>query len=57
MQFHVKEQEYFLTFAEDEERLYVIQPTETGLQKIPVYIDAAKWERATKQERRKPRVQ
>lgn len=57
MQFLVNEQEYFLTFAEDEERLYLLQPTETGLQKIPVYVDAPKWERAAKQERRKPRVQ
>ncbi|HTZ97256.1 MAG TPA: hypothetical protein VMB18_12710 [Terriglobales bacterium] len=57
MQFLVNEQEYFLTFAEDDDRLYVLQPTATGLQKIPVYVDAPKWERAAKQERRKVRVQ
>jgi len=57
VQFLVNEQEYFLTFSEDEERLYVIQPTVSGLQRIPVYIDVAKWERASKQEKRAPRVQ
>jgi len=57
VQFQVNEQEYFLTFSEDEERFYLIQPTETGLQRIPVYVDGAVWERAGKQERRKPRVQ
>ena len=57
MQFQVKEQEYFLTFAEEEGRFYLLQPTGTGLQKIPVYVDAAKWQRASKQERRTPRVQ
>jgi hypothetical protein len=57
LQFQVNEQEYFLTFSEDEERFYLIQPTETGLQRIPVYNDAAKWERAGKREKRTPRVQ
>jgi len=57
VQFQVKEQEYFLTFAEEEGRFYLLQPTGTGLQKIPVYVDAAKWQRASKQERRTPRVQ
>ena len=57
MQFQVKEEEYFLTFAEDEGRYYLLQPTETGLQRIPVYADDVKWERAPKQERRKLRVQ
>lgn len=57
MQFQIKEQEYFLTLSEEDGRFYLIQPTETGLQRIPVYADDAKWERATKQERRKPRVQ
>jgi hypothetical protein len=57
VQFLVNEQEYFLTFAEDDDRLYVLQPTATGLQRIPVYVDAPKWERAAKQERRKVRVQ
>ena len=57
MQFQVKEQEYFLTLSEEDGQFYLIQPTTTGLQRIPVYNDGAKWERAGKQERRKPRVQ
>ena len=57
VQFQIKEQEYFLTFAEDDERLYLLQPTATGLQRIPVYVDAAEWERVGRQERRTPRVQ
>ena len=57
MQFQIKEQEYFLTFAEEEGRLYVLQPTATGLQRIPVYVDAAKWERIGNWEKQTPRVQ
>ena len=40
MQFQVKGQEYFLTFAEDERRWYVVAPSPTGLQRLPVYVDA-----------------
>ena len=57
MQFEVKEQEYFLTLSDEDGHFYLIQPTATGLHKIPVYVDGAKWERAGKQERRTPRVQ
>jgi len=57
VQFQVKEQEYFLTFVEEEDRFYVLSETATGMQKIPVYIDVAKWERASRPERRTPRVQ
>jgi hypothetical protein len=57
VQFQVKEQEYFLTLSEDDGQFYLIQPTITGLQRIPVYNDGAKWERIGKQERRTPRVQ
>ncbi len=57
MQFQIKEQEYFLTFAEEEGRLYVLRPTATGLQSIPVYVDAAKWERLGNREQQTPRVQ
>jgi hypothetical protein len=57
VQFQVKEQEYFLTLSEDDGQFYLIQPTETGLQRIPVYNDAAKWERAGKREKRTSRVQ
>ena len=42
MQFQVKGEEYFLTFVEDENRLYVFHPTPTGMDRFPVYEDAAK---------------
>jgi hypothetical protein len=45
LQFEVKGQAYFLNFAEDEARWYVFAPTLTGITRIPVYVDAVKWER------------
>jgi len=47
LQFEVKGQAYFLNFAEDERRWYVFAPTLTGVNRIAVYVDAAKWERAS----------
>jgi hypothetical protein len=43
LRFEVKGQEYFLAFVEQENRFYVFAPTATGMQKMPVYVDAAKW--------------
>jgi hypothetical protein len=45
LQFEVNGQEYYLNFIEDERRWFVLVPTETGLQRIPVYIDGSKYER------------
>jgi hypothetical protein len=46
MQFQVKGQEYFLAFVEDERRWYLFSPSsQQGLQRIPVYVDAPKFER------------
>ena len=45
MQFEVNGQEYFLNLVEDESRWYVFMPSLTGLQKIPVYVDAPKYDR------------
>jgi hypothetical protein len=45
VQFQVKGQEYFLAFVEDERRWYLFSPTPQGMQRIPVYVDAVKWER------------
>jgi len=45
LQFEVKGQAYFLNFAEDEGRWYVFAPTLTGVNRIPVYVDAVKGER------------
>ena len=46
MQFQVKGKDYFLAFVEDEKRWYVFAPTPQGVQRIPVYVDAPKYERA-----------
>jgi hypothetical protein len=45
LQFQIKGQEYFLAFVEDERKWYLFSPTAQGVQRIPVYVDAAKWER------------
>ena len=46
MQFRIKDQDYFLAFIEDEKRWYVMAPTPEGVHRIPVYVDAVKYERA-----------
>ena len=43
LRFEVKGQEYFLAFVEQENRLFVFAPTATGMQRMPVYVDAANW--------------
>jgi hypothetical protein len=45
LQFEVNGQTYFLNFAEDEGRWYVFAQTLTGVNRIPVYVDAPKYER------------
>jgi hypothetical protein len=46
LQFQVKGKDYFLAFVEQEKRWYVFAPTPQGVHRIPVYVDAAKYERA-----------
>ena len=46
MNFQVKGQEYFLAFVEDERKWFVFAPGTEGVQRIPVYMDAAKTERS-----------
>jgi hypothetical protein len=45
LQFEVNGETYFLNFAEDEGRWYVFAQTLTGVNRIPVYVDAPKYER------------
>ncbi len=45
MQFEVNGHPYYLHFVDDEERWYVFEPSITGLQRIPIYVDATKWDR------------
>jgi hypothetical protein len=45
LQFKVKGQDYFLAFVEQEKRWYVFAPTAQGLHRIPVYVDAANYEK------------
>jgi hypothetical protein len=54
LQFRVKDQDYFLTFAEEEQRWYLVAASVTGLQRIPVYVDAAKLERFSALEKSAP---
>jgi hypothetical protein len=44
LQFQIKEQDYFLAFVEQEKRWYVFAPTHDGVRRIPVYVDAVKYE-------------
>ena len=51
MQFEINGQDYFLNFLEDERRWFVLVPTETGVTRIPVYVDVQNYERAGRSER------
>ena len=44
LQFEVNDQMYFVNFVPDEGRWYVFSPTEEGMIKIPVAMDAAPFE-------------
>ncbi len=44
MQFEVNDQMYFVNFVPDEGRWYLFSPTEGGIIKIPVAMDAAPFE-------------
>ena len=41
LQFEVNGQVYFLNFAEDQGKWFLLKPTATGVIAIPVYNDAA----------------
>jgi len=43
LRFEIKGREYWLALAE-ENRFYVFSPTAKGIDRIPVYVDAAKYE-------------
>ena len=45
LQFEVNGQDYFLNFVEDERRWFVLVPNETGVTRIPVYVDVQDYER------------
>ena len=45
MQFEVNGQLYFLNFAEQQGRWFVFKPTPAGVEVMPVYVDAVKYER------------
>ena len=44
VQFEVNDQMYFVNFVADEGRWYVFSPTDEGMIKIPVSMDAAPFE-------------
>jgi hypothetical protein len=45
LQFQVNGKDYFLAFVEDERRWYLFAPTPQGVERIPVYQDAANYDR------------
>lgn len=45
LQFKVKGQDYFLAFVEQEKRFYLFAPTAEGVHRMPVYVDAVKYEK------------
>ena len=45
LNFQVKGQEYFLGFVESEGRWYLFAPSEQGVDRFPVYVDAPKYDR------------
>ena len=45
LQFEVNGQPYFLAFVEEERRWFVFAPTTSGVRRIPVYVDAVKYEK------------
>jgi hypothetical protein len=45
LQFKIKDQDYFLAFVEQEKRWYVFAPTSEGVNRIPVYVDAVKYQK------------
>jgi len=47
LRFEVNGQEYFLAFVEEEKKYFVFAPTTEGLQRMPVYVDAAKYDRGS----------
>jgi hypothetical protein len=51
LQFQIKGQDYFLALVEDERRWYLFSPRPQGVRRIPVYVDAAKWERVASSEK------
>jgi hypothetical protein len=50
LQFQIKGQDYFLAFVEQEKRWYVFAPMAQGVHRIPVYVDAVKYEKPGKLE-------
>jgi len=56
VQFQVNGQDYFLTFGEDDSMLYVLAPTEEGVQRIPVYQDVPKYDRIGVLEKKRHKV-
>ena len=44
MRFEVNGKEYFLAFVEDDRRWFLFSANQKGIERIPVYVDAAKYD-------------
>ena len=47
LQFEVNGKQYFLAFVEEERRWYIFSPSQQGIQRWPVYVDAPATEKIT----------
>jgi hypothetical protein len=56
MQFQVKGQEYFLEYIDEEHRWFVFTQSGDGLQRIPVYVDSKKQDRAARKYKGTPKL-
>ena len=56
MQFQVQGQEYFLEYIDEEHSWFVFTQTGDGLQRIPVYVDGKKLDRAGRKYKGTPKL-
>ena len=55
-QFQVKGQEYFLEYIDEEHSWFVFTQSGDGLQRIPVYVDSKKQDRAARKYKGTPKL-
>ena len=56
MQFQVKGQEYFVEYIDEEHSWFVFTQSGDGLQRIPVYVDSKKQDRAARKYKGTPKL-
>jgi hypothetical protein len=56
MQFQVKGQDYFLEYIDEEHSWFVFTQAGDGLERIPVYVDGKKQDRAARKYKGTPKL-